>query len=284
MASSGCDCGDQHFHNDYLSCCERLPELEPLPDKPATRNHISAELPVAAVLDGSLAIANPLAVQNRAINSLLYARWILTSITLLLAVTAFADGATNTLRVVCLGDSITRAGYPEELAKILKVPVVNAGIGGNTSRQGLARLQKDVLTLQPTLVLVFFGANDSRLDAPDTQVSLAEYESNLKQIVARCQKARAKVILATPPPIDAEAYYTRHPREKYQAEGGLGPWLEKYCAVVKGVAKEKKTGLVDLHSKLANEPSWRKPDGVHPTKEGNLIIAQLFAQELGARK
>ena len=208
-------------------------------------------------------------------------RTIVLNLAMLLALTTLTAAATtNTMRVVCLGDSITRAGYPEKLAQLLNVPVVNAGIGGNTSRQGLARLERDVLTNHPTLVLVFFGANDSRLDAPATQVSLAEYQSNLVAIVERCNKAGAKVLLATPPPIDAEAYYTRHPREMYQAEGGLGPWLEKYCAVVKRVAKEKGAGLVDLNAKLSREPAWRKPDGVHPTEEGIQIIARLFAEEI----
>jgi lysophospholipase L1-like esterase len=225
-------------------------------------------------------------VQDQAISSstpgFVYRQLVLPLALVLLSL-ASAAATRVEARIVCLGDSITRAGYPEELAKIVKVPVVNAGVGGNTSRQGLARLEKDVLTNQPTLVLVFFGANDSRLDAPGTQVPLAEYESNLRTIVDRCQKAGAKVILATPPPIDAEAYYTRHPREKYEAEGGLGRWLEKYCAVVNRVAKEKKTGFLDLHSKLAKEPGWRKPDGVHPTEEGNRIIARLFAETIEAQ-
>src|SRR5437868_298093 len=91
----------------------------------------------------------------------------------------FADpipaSSTNQPLVVCLGDSITRRGYPECLEKLLPVRVVNAGVNGNTSRQGLARLKRDVLSRQPDVVVLFFGANDSRLDAPKTQVALTEY-------------------------------------------------------------------------------------------------------------
>src|ERR1043166_4008118 len=48
-----------------------------------------------------------------------------------------ADPETNKAVVVCLGDSITKRGYPEALEKLLGVRVVNAGVNGNTSRQGL---------------------------------------------------------------------------------------------------------------------------------------------------
>src|SRR6185503_17521387 len=73
---------------------------------------------------------------------------------------------TNKPTVVCLGDSITHAGYPAELEKMLLVRVINAGIPGNTSRQGLARLEKDVLSHKPAAVVVLFGTNDIRKDAP----------------------------------------------------------------------------------------------------------------------
>src|SRR4051794_26166849 len=57
--------------------------------------------------------------------------------------------------VVCLGDSLTARGYPQVMETVLHVRVVNAGIGGNTSRQGLARLQKDVLSKKPDVVVFF---------------------------------------------------------------------------------------------------------------------------------
>ncbi len=182
--------------------------------------------------------------------------------------------------IVCLGDSITRAGYPAELEKLLQVKVINAGVGGNTSRQGLARLDRDVLTNKPNVVLVFFGANDSRLDAPKTHVPLKEYEKNLTTIVERCQKTGANVVLGTPPPIDPEPYYQRHPKENYQAAGGLEAWLAKYRAAVLQVGEATKVPVLDLNELLAKEPAWRRPDGVHPTEAGTQIIARLFAKQV----
>lgn len=87
------------------------------------------------------------------------------------------------VRIACLGDSITAGyfesrekmhgirsevdAYPYKLKQMLNnvrkdcnVEIVNAGIGGNTAKDGLERLEKDVLCYQPDLVIVSFGAND----------------------------------------------------------------------------------------------------------------------------
>jgi lysophospholipase L1-like esterase len=182
--------------------------------------------------------------------------------------------------IVCLGDSITKAGYPAELEKNIAAKVINAGVNGNTSRQGLARLERDVLAHKPDLVLVLFGANDSRQDAPKTHVPLEEYSKNLNEIIVRSQRAGSKVILGTLPPIEAEAYYTRHPREFYEPVGGLEPWLLRYRATALSVGKSNNVPVVDLYRLLEREPGWRKADGVHPTEEGNRAIARLFAERI----
>ncbi|MCX5659191.1 MAG: GDSL-type esterase/lipase family protein [Planctomycetota bacterium] len=72
-------------------------------------------------------------------------------------------------RIVCLGDSCTHFGprpYPERLAALLeqwkpgRFEVINAGVIGYTSHQGLARLESEVLAWQPDLVTAYFGWND----------------------------------------------------------------------------------------------------------------------------
>jgi len=80
-------------------------------------------------------------------------------------------------RIVCLGDSITfgedlpcAQTYPAMLARLLKqsstdldVAVINSGIRGHTSVQGLARLERDVAWYKPHVVLIAFGINDGKL-------------------------------------------------------------------------------------------------------------------------
>jgi lysophospholipase L1-like esterase len=194
--------------------------------------------------------------------------------------TANASGTKRPL-VVCLGDSITRRGYPEELAKLLPVRVVNAGINGNTSRQGLARLQRDALSLNPDVVVLFFGANDSRLDAPKTQVAIEEFTTNLSTIVERCQGAHAKVLLGTLPPITPGPYFGRHPKQNYDAIGGFEKHIESYRQAALKIGREIGVPVVDLNHLLREQPSWVSEDGVHPTTPGgNEIIAKTIAKEL----
>jgi lysophospholipase L1-like esterase len=195
-------------------------------------------------------------------------------------VTALGAEETNAPVVVCLGDSITHAGYPAELEKLLPVRAVNAGVNGNTSRQGLARLDKDVLAHKPDVVLVLFGTNDNRKDAPKIQVPLAEYEKNLSTIIDRCRGIGAKVVLGTIPPIDPVPYFTRHVKKDFDAAGGLENLVMQYRNAALRVGKSKSVPVVDLNQLLAPDTTWRRDDGVHPTSEGNHVIAAHFSKQL----
>jgi len=182
-------------------------------------------------------------------------------------------------RVVCLGDSITKAGYPEELSKLLGgAAVVNAGIGGNPSGAGLRRLERQALAYRPEAVVVLFGTNDMRADAPHVFAAPDAYARNLRAIVAACRKAGAKPVLCTVPPIDEAAYFTRHARAPFDARGGLAKMVRDYRDVAANVARELNVPLVDLNADLAAAPGWRSPDGVHPTAEGNRQIARRVAR------
>ncbi len=180
-------------------------------------------------------------------------------------------------RVVCFGDSITKAGFPKVLGEILKLDVANAGVGGNTTAMGLKRIKKDVLDLKPDVVVVFFGTNDCRLAEPEVLVPLEKYKANLIDIADQCAKAGAKVVICTMPPINPEPYFKRHKKEPFEAAGGLEKVCEQYRAAARTVAETKKLPLVDLGALLAKTPEWQAADGVHPTAEGTKMIAQHIA-------
>lgn len=179
--------------------------------------------------------------------------------------------------IVCFGDSITLRGYPAELGRRLNVPVANAGVGGHTTAAALRRLQRDVIARKPKVVVVLFGTNDSRLDAPKVHVPVERYRANLHAIVDACRAIGARVVLCTLPPINAEPYFTRHARPVFDAAGGLAAVLESYRAAALRLAAEQSVAVVDLHARLAERPQWLSPDGVHPSPEGNGIIAELVA-------
>lgn len=180
-------------------------------------------------------------------------------------------------RIVCFGDSITKRGYPAVMAKELGVKVINAGIAGHTSSQGLHRIKKDVLAHDPEIVVVFFGTNDIRVDSKKF-VPLKKYRENLKAIAKACQKIGAQVVLCTPPPINGEVYFERHKKPDFDAHGGLTKLLKSYQDTVREVGEELKIPVVDLAIELPKQPKWMHKDGVHPSTEGNAIIADQITK------
>jgi len=97
--------------------------------------------------------------------------------------------------IVCFGDSLTEGygattpgvankskSYPAYLQKKVKAEIVNAGISGDTSANGLARLNDDVLSHDPGAVVILLGANDflNLRPANDAKADLAAIINLLK--------------------------------------------------------------------------------------------------------
>jgi acyl-CoA thioesterase-1 len=83
--------------------------------------------------------------------------------------------------------------------------VVNAGVSGNTTTDGLSRLS-EVLAYKPRITIVEFGGNDGLRGLP-----LETTRNNLEQIIQMLQGAGSKVLLAgmTLPPNYGGDYITR---------------------------------------------------------------------------
>ncbi len=99
--------------------------------------------------------------------------------------------------IICFGDSLTQGAgaspehdYPSLLAKALGREVLNAGRSGETTQEALKRLDADVLSRDPKLVIVEFGGNDFLRQLPR-----AETFANLDEIVRRIQDRGAMVVL-----------------------------------------------------------------------------------------
>jgi len=212
----------------------------------------------------------------------------------LLVSVCLSASATETV-VVCHGDSITAGAnladkekYPSVLdALVPRTRVNNTGVGGNTSSQGLARLDKDVLRHKPNLVILLFGTNDAVLTgAGKYRVPVEKYQENLRRMILRCRKADAEVILCTLLPIIPEPYFTRHPKEHYAAEGGLEKILHRYRKAAQEVGKELTVPVVDLYQTFEKDLTLLRPapDGVHPNARGAKTIAQEIAKLLSAKR
>jgi acyl-CoA thioesterase-1 len=179
------------------------------------------------------------------------------------APSADADSADNRPTVVAFGNSLTAGlgvetsqNYPAQLqARIdsrgYRYRVVNAGVSGDTSAQGLNRLDA-VTRLRPVLVIVEFGANDGLRGVP-----VEETRRNLEEIIRRLSAAGSKVVLAgmeIPPNYGPE--YTRAFHDIY-------PQL----------ARQERVVLVQfLLQGVGGIPRLNQADGIHPTAEGYAIV------------
>jgi len=102
--------------------------------------------------------------------------------------------------LVCFGDSLTSGesatgtndkskSYPAYLQKMVNIRVVNAGVSGDTTAQALARIQRDVISKNPAIVIVELGGNDllRGIDISITKKNLNDIftllkDSNVKKI------------------------------------------------------------------------------------------------------
>jgi lysophospholipase L1-like esterase len=183
--------------------------------------------------------------------------------------------------VIALGDSITfgaglpsTESYPGQLSLLLGSPVCNAGVNGDTAKNGLARLQRDVLQFHPTAVVILFGTNDSGVFAAEgkQQVPLGDFKRNLDGIVKAVAASGATPLLATLPPMNAPLLQSEQLRPEHWAE---------YDAAIRSSAAADDVTLVDLSKAFGGNLSLLQ-DGIHPTAAGAALIARAIYAALKA--
>jgi len=167
------------------------------------------------------------------------------------------------LKIVAFGDSIIAGSAlpPDEenwtdiLSEKYGAEIINAGIGGNTSYQGLLRIHDDVLIHNPDIVIINFGINDSMPTHPYRQ-NEREFRFNMYEILRLVREAGAAPVLMTPNPIiegDSEAYlYSRHDPELFAQYGGAQALIDKYIDIIRDIAKVTGTALADVNAAFAD--------------------------------
>jgi lysophospholipase L1-like esterase len=108
--------------------------------------------------------------------------------------------------IVCLGDSITAGyikgsdypdkSYPAHLQKRVTVKVVNAGVSGDTTTKALSRVNGDVLSKSPQIVIIALGGNDLRtITLSNFQTVLNTMRDNLQSIINNVKGSNRKLYL-----------------------------------------------------------------------------------------
>lgn len=171
--------------------------------------------------------------------------------------------------LVCFGDSLTAGfgadpgqSYPDFLQRDLdaggfRYHVINEGISGNTTKDGIGRIAS-VLALKPTLVVVEFGGNDGLRGLPIT-----DSRANLDRIVATLKGSGTEVALAgiTLPP-------------------DYGPdYIHQFTETYTLIARKYHVPLLPfILQGVFGIDGMMQPDRIHATARGNQIVAaNVFA-------
>lgn len=194
-------------------------------------------------------------------------------------------------RVVFFGDSITAAGvlpggYVDLVNKTVRGPeveVIGSGVEGDDVRDLQQRLNADVLSLSPTIVVVYVGVNDvASVSEGAEDAGLAIYRSGIVDLIDRIQASGATAVVCTPGLLKERPY--EDTRENFL--------LDRYAQVVREVAAERSVAVCDLRTAFtehlrANNPEGLSAgvltrDGVHLNPAGNRFVAQQMLQALDA--
>jgi acyl-CoA thioesterase-1 len=180
--------------------------------------------------------------------------------------------------IVAFGDSITagyavRHGFPYFWEELLKqrypdagIKLINSGVSGNTTIDGLARLDWDALAYRPDLITINFGINDAAMC-----IDLEEFKENLMQMIMRTQAGPgSEILLLSSQPLVAP---------------GFDRLVIKYYDAVKDVAKAEEVGFVDVYAAWMERvnrgmplSSFILPGLDHPNEEGYKIIAEALME------
>jgi len=168
--------------------------------------------------------------------------------------------------ILAFGDSLTYGygadrieAYPAQLALLTGLNVINAGISGEETSEGLARLPKVLAETRPQLVILCEGGNDML-----RKRNLKQTIDNLKQMIAIIRATGAEVLLMAAP------------------KPGL---LLSPAPFYQQVAEATNTPMEDeIMARVLQLPST-KSDTIHPNAKGYRQVAEALQkklQQLGA--
>lgn len=170
--------------------------------------------------------------------------------------------------IVCLGDSLTEFGYPEELQTMVGVPVVNFGRNGYTTTEAIKDLLPQIVQRRPRVVVLELGGHDYKNGKPRQHT-----EQQLTLIIESIQRYGGDVVIVEIP---------------------RGFISDPYSGLERDLAREYDLELISdtiIRRFIFSGPSfppgsWLAPeqrlsdDNLHPNKLGNRAFAESVKSAL----
>ena len=193
------------------------------------------------------------------------------------------------IRVVFFGDSITEAAVnPHGFITIddsLLNPggtgnyeLIGAGVSGNKVYDLYLRMEDDVISRSPDIVVIYVGVNDVWHKKMGTGTDADKFERFYLSLVKKFRAANIKLIVCTPATIG----------ERFDNTNEQDGDMNHYSNIIRKIAADEHLTLVDLRSafveyeKLNNKNNLDRglltSDGVHLNNAGNMFVAKLMAE------
>ncbi len=140
------------------------------------------------------------------------------------------------------------------------IKVVNASISGETTSNGLLRLEKQLKKHQPDIVLIELGGNDGLRG-----FNINTTKNNLSKMVQMSQEHGSQVLLAgiKIPPNYGKTY------------------TEKFTEIYSDLSEKHSVALIPfILEKVATKPNYMQADGIHPNASAQPLIMQTVWQYL----
>lgn len=199
--------------------------------------------------------------------------------------------------VAVCGDSITEqklyslyiADYLLMCQPAANMRVMQAGWSGEVAQGFLARMERDVLALKPTVVTTCYGMNDGAYRAFDEGRG-KWYEDNQRNIVKGLKQAGVRlIVLGAPGCVDSNTF-----RGGGDVATVYNDTLAKLGAIDKQIAADEQVVFADVHGVMMDVMAKAKAkygptyhvaggDGVHPGPNGQLVMAYAFLKALGCK-
>ncbi len=196
-------------------------------------------------------------------------------------------------RIVFFGDSITQAGVtkggyidriqhaPSKISAQEKYELIGAGIGGNKVYDLYLRMDDDVLSKKPDVVVIYVGINDVwHKTSHGTGTDIDKYEKFYTAIIKKLQAQNIKVAVCTPSVI-GERKNNANPQDKD---------LDAYSDVIRKLAALHNCTLIELRKAFSayetqnnaddKESGLLTVDRVHLTPTGNQLVADEMMRAL----
>lgn len=176
-------------------------------------------------------------------------------------------GDNNPDVIVAMGDSITEGSgvsspYPSILAGMVGKTVINHGSGGATAGDGAGSIGGVLANDKPGYVLILYGANDAISGVgPDSTIGA------LGAIIEACKANKTVPVIATLTPMQG----------LHELFAGGAQELSRR---IRSLAGQTGTALCDLENEFGYPSPLLQEDGLHPTDEGCVVIADSFASKL----